>query len=37
MSNLTNGFFIDHKMAFLIGQVGQKIEQPEKYNKKPNF
>ncbi len=36
-SNLTSGFFIEHKMVFLIGQLGQKIGQPKIIIKKPIF
>jgi hypothetical protein len=32
MSNLIGGFFINHKMIFLISQIEQKIEQPKKFN-----
>jgi hypothetical protein len=31
-------FFINHKMVFLVGQIGQKFGQPKNKNKnKPNF
>jgi hypothetical protein len=34
MSNFTNGFLTNHKMVFLISQIGQKFGQPKKINQK---